>query len=166
VPSLLCDVHDTAWNHSTTHVRSIQLIAFACAHVETFVTIACRQRLAEGSAAAVPAGLPPSEVLNWLILHRTGPHVWTDALLAWMASHGAGWHEALVPGGVLVGNSSRVLPGETFGCAAHFFSPNARLEGVFAMHMFRGVWRQRFAAAAAQRLQAHKAQAFPSGHGN
>lgn len=80
---------------------------------------------------------------NWSILHRTGPHVWTDSVLAWMHGQGIGFHEALVPGGRLVPNSTRVMPGETFGCAAHFFSPAARLEEVYAMHMFRGVWRKR-----------------------
>jgi hypothetical protein len=46
------------------------------------------------------------------------------------------WFLACV-GGRLVNTSARVMPGETFGCAAHFFSPNAQLDGVFAMHMFR-----------------------------
>jgi hypothetical protein len=40
-------------------------------------------------------------------------------------------------GGRLVANNTRIMPGETFGCAAHFFSPAARLEEVYAMHMFR-----------------------------
>jgi hypothetical protein len=35
------------------------------------------------------------------------------------------------------------MPGEAFGCAAHFFSNVARLEDVYVMHMFRGVWRKR-----------------------
>jgi hypothetical protein len=45
----------------------------------------------------------------------------------------------LAAGGRLVANSTRIMPGETFGCAAHFFSPAARLEEVYAMHMFRWV---------------------------
>jgi len=31
-----------------------------------------------------------------------------------------------------VANNTRIMPGETFGCAAHFFSPGARLEEVYA----------------------------------
>eukprot|EP00775_Hariotina_reticulata_P002194 gene2194-2512_t len=58
-----------------------------------------------------------SDAENWSILHRTGPHVWTDSVLKWMHGQGIGFHEALVQG--------------------------ARLEEVYAMHMFRGVWRKR-----------------------
>jgi hypothetical protein len=58
-----------------------------------------------------------------------------------------------------VSNNTRILPGETFGCAAHFFSPGARLEEVYAMHMFRGVWRQKFNDAAEAQLHATKARA-------
>ncbi|KAF8060288.1 OCH1 [Scenedesmus sp. PABB004] len=96
---------------------------------------------ARGGGRRAPGGGREGE--NWGILHRTGPHVWTDSVLAWMHGQGIGFHEALVPGGRLVANSTRILPGETFGCARHFFSPAARLEEVYAMHMFRGVWRKR-----------------------
>jgi hypothetical protein len=41
-----------------------------------------------------------------------------------------------VPGGQLVGNT-RLMPAETFGCAAHFFAADTRLESVYVMHMFR-----------------------------
>lgn len=62
-------------------------------------------------------------------------------------------------GGRLVANTTRVMPSETFGCAALFFSPGARLEEVYAMHMFRGVWRKKFNEAAEVQLQAKKAKA-------
>lgn len=97
----------------------------------------------EASAMSPTAPGTSTESENWSILHRTGPHVWTDSVLNWMHGQGIGFHEALVPGGRLVANSTRIMPGETFGCAAHFFSPAARLEEVYAMHMFRGVWRKR-----------------------
>lgn len=58
-----------------------------------------------------------------------------------------------VTGGRLVANSTRVMPGETFGCAALFFSPGARLEEVYTMHMFRGVWRKTFNEAVKVQLQ-------------
>jgi len=38
-----------------------------------------------------------------------------------------------------VNKTTRVMPAETFGCAAHFFSPSSRLDDVYAMHMFRWV---------------------------
>lgn len=79
---------------------------------------------------------------NWSILHRTGPHVWTDSVLSWTHAQGVGYHEGLQPGGKLVG-TARLMPGETFGCAAHFFSNETRLDEVYVMHMFRGVWRKR-----------------------
>lgn len=56
-------------------------------------------------------------------------------------------------GGRLVANSTRVMPGETFGCPALFFSPGARLEEVYTMHMFRGVWRKTFNEAVKVQLQ-------------
>jgi hypothetical protein len=56
--------------------------------------------------------------------------VWTDAVLAWMHAQGVGYHEGLQPGGRLVGGSARIMPGEAFGCAAHFFSREARLDQV------------------------------------
>lgn len=40
-------------------------------------------------------------------------------------------------GGKLVANNTRIMPAETFGCAAHFFSPEAQLQEVYALHMFR-----------------------------
>jgi len=39
---------------------------------------------------------------DWGVLHRTGPHVWTDSVLRWMNLRGVGFHEALLPGGALV----------------------------------------------------------------
>lgn len=67
---------------------------------------------------------------NWSILHRTGPHVWTDSVLRWTHAQGIGYHEGLQPGGRLVGPNARIMPGETFGCAAHFFSNDTRLDEV------------------------------------
>lgn len=64
-----------------------------------------------------------------------------------------GFHEALQPDGKLVGNV-RVMPAETFGCAAHFFSNVTRLEDIYVMHMFRGAWRKahkRFHALSTQK---------------
>jgi hypothetical protein len=100
---------------------------------------------------------------DWGVLHRTGPHVWTDSVLRWMNLRGVGFHEALLPGGALVRDrptaaagvswssrsssssalSARVMPPEAFGCAAHFFAADTNLEDVHVMHMFRGVWRAR-----------------------
>lgn len=59
------------------------------------------QRIAEEATQAGPANGtgPTSEAENWSILHRTGPHVWTDSVLKWMHGQGIGFHEALVPGG-------------------------------------------------------------------
>jgi len=83
---------------------------------------------------------------NWSILHRTGPHVWTDSVLKWSHGAGVGIHEGLQPGGRLVGANARLMPAETFGCAAHFFSNETKLEEVYVMHMFRGVWRKKLGA--------------------
>jgi hypothetical protein len=86
----------------------------------------------DGSKAATDAE-------NWGILHRTGPHVWTDSVLSWLAEQKAGWAPGLQPGGVRVGSRTRLLPAEAFGCAAHFFGAGARLDDVYVMHMFRWV---------------------------
>jgi hypothetical protein len=61
-----------------------------------------RQRL-EVEASTPPAAAPPAaaaaaDSVNWQILHRTGPHVWTDSVLAWMGNANVGFHEALAPG--------------------------------------------------------------------
>ncbi|KAF6257069.1 hypothetical protein COO60DRAFT_45476 [Scenedesmus sp. NREL 46B-D3] len=59
------------------------------------------QRIQEEAGKLSPA--PPGssgERENWSILHRTGPHVWTDSVLDWMHGQGIGFHEALVPGGL------------------------------------------------------------------
>eukprot|EP00877_Chromochloris_zofingiensis_P000526 jgi/Chrzof1/10474/UNPLg00402.t1 len=98
-------------------------------------------------------GPKSSDAPNWKILHRTGPHVWTDSVLSYMKYHQTGFHEALQPDGKLVGNV-RVMPAETFGCAAHFFSNVTRLEDIYVMHMFRGAWRKahkRFHALSTQK---------------
>ena len=65
----------------------------------------------------------------WSILHRTGPHVFTDSVLRWAKAQGVGFHEALAPGGRGAGGA-RLMPGEAFGCAAHFFSNETRLDEV------------------------------------
>ncbi|KAI8474887.1 MAG: hypothetical protein J3K34DRAFT_406116 [Monoraphidium minutum] len=97
---------------------------------------------ARGPAAARGAGDA------WSILHRTGPHVWTDSVLRWAHAQGVGFHEGLQPGGRLVGGGARLMPGEAFGCAAHFFSNETKLDEVYVMHMFRGVWRKRLGEGA------------------
>eukprot|EP00878_Enallax_costatus_P024228 GHUV01025837.1.p1 GENE.GHUV01025837.1~~GHUV01025837.1.p1 ORF type:complete len:299 (+),score=51.38 GHUV01025837.1:56-898(+) len=55
------------------------------------------QRMKEEASKQSPVATTESE--NWSILHRTGPHVWTDSVLNWMHDQGIGFHEALVPGG-------------------------------------------------------------------
>jgi hypothetical protein len=63
----------------------------------------CSQRIQDEASKLSP--IPPgtsTESENWSILHRTGPHVWTDSVLNWMHGQGIGFHEALVPGGVQV----------------------------------------------------------------
>jgi hypothetical protein len=85
------------------------------------------ERLREESASPTPR---PAGRDNWSILHRTGPHVFTDSVLRWTHARGVGFHEGLQPGGRLVGASARVVPGEAFGCAAHFFTNVTRVEEV------------------------------------
>jgi hypothetical protein len=60
----------------------------------------CSQRIQEEASplSRTPPGTS-TESENWSILHRTGPHVWTDSVLNWMHGQGIGFHEALVPGG-------------------------------------------------------------------
>ncbi|KIY98196.1 Initiation-specific alpha-1,6-mannosyltransferase [Monoraphidium neglectum] len=101
------------------------------------------QLISERVAAEARSPTLRSAEDNWSILHRTGPHVWTDSVLRWTHAQGIGYHEGLQPGGRLVGDTARIMPGETFGCAAHFFSNETRLDEVYVMHMFRGVWRKR-----------------------
>jgi hypothetical protein len=124
---------------------------------------------AGGGGGGGGSGVKGSEhAQDWGVLHRTGPHVWTDSVLRWMNLRGVGFHEALLPGGALVRDrrpaggggggggagapassssssalSARVMPPEAFGCAAHFFAADTNLEDVHVMHMFRGVWRAR-----------------------
>ncbi|GBF90195.1 alpha-1,6-mannosyltransferase subunit [Raphidocelis subcapitata] len=102
------------------------------------------RRISERIASEARSPKPRGED-NWSILHRTGPHVWTDAVLAWTHGKGVGYHEGLQTGGRLVGGGARVMPGETFGCAARFFNREAKLDQVYVMHMFRGGWRKRLA---------------------
>lgn len=59
-----------------------------------------RQRVDDGFNDPLRQGPPRVDALNdWRILHRTGPHVWTDSVLQLMHNASIGWHEALVPGG-------------------------------------------------------------------
>jgi hypothetical protein len=62
------------------------------------MVLVCRQRMDESGTGRPP----PIDAENWLILHRTGPHVWTDSVLKWMHKAGVGFHEALLPGGHVV----------------------------------------------------------------
>lgn len=51
-------------------------------------------------------------------------------MLRWTHGQGVGFHEGLQPGGRLVGGNVRLMPGEAFGCAAHFFSNETKLDEV------------------------------------
>jgi hypothetical protein len=68
----------------------------------------CSQRISkEAVNDRRPDGQRESE--NWGILHRTGPHVWTDSVLDWMHRQGIGFHEALVPGWLLPYDTLRLF---------------------------------------------------------
>lgn len=72
------------------------------------------------AGAGAGAGTGP-DAHNWQILHRTGPHVWTDSVLQWVANASVGWHEALAPGvwRAIQTEGTGVATGLYFGYAGH-----------------------------------------------
>jgi hypothetical protein len=93
--------------HPSRHFGFTSWLSFCCALASIMAVMRlpppscciCSQRIQDEASklSPIPTGTS-TESENWSILHRTGPHVWTDSVLNWMHGQGIGFHEALVPG--------------------------------------------------------------------